>query len=165
VTDKDGVGASNHWLDEGGAVLGVPSSRGGASKPSEKSYQGAAVVCSPPVPVEDLALVFQPVAEEQYLNHPDLCGFYFFPYELADTIRATGDGSFEVDDFDIHWSESSYAANAHLYPDMDYTLVKADTLRQEQVVRAKPFLRPQDAAASWGDGAGGSPGQGPGTSG
>ena len=36
---------------------------------------------------------------------------------------------------------------------MDYTLVKADTLRQEQVVRAKPFLRPQEDA-SWGRGQG-----------
>lgn len=139
VTDKERFGAT--------------VSGGSFSKPSETRFQGAARVCSPPVPVEDLALVFQPIEEEQYLNHPDLCGFYFFPYELADTIRATGDGSFEVDDFEIKWSESSYAANAEDFPDMDYTLVKADTLRQEQVVRAKPFLRPQEDA-SWGRGQG-----------
>jgi hypothetical protein len=127
--------------------LGSSFVEGGYTKAPEV-FTGSARVCSPPVPVEDLALVFSPVQEEQYPNHPDLCGFYFFPYELADTIRATGDGSFEVDDFEIKWSESSYAANQHKYPDMDYTLLKADTLTQEQIVRAKPFLRPQEMVDS-----------------
>jgi len=95
------------------------------------------------VPVDDLALVFAPVAEERRPNNADLCGFYFFPYELAETIAAHGQGSFEVDDFDVVWSESSYSANAARFPDKDYTLLQADTHTQHRMKRAQPFLREQ----------------------
>ena len=98
-------------------------------------------VCSPPVPVDDLALVFAPIIEERRPNNPDLCGFYFFPYVLAETIAAHGQGSFEVNDFDIVWSESSYVANAADHPEKDYSLLSTDTYIQDHAKRSRPFLR------------------------
>ena len=47
------------------------------------------------IPLEDLALVVSPVAEEDRPNDPDLCGFYFFPYELAEWTNAQF-GGFQV---------------------------------------------------------------------
>ena len=85
-----------------------------------------------------------PVAEEVLPNHPDLCGFYFFPYELAEWINAQY-GGFQVSDMDVEWDESSYAANAKAYPHLDYALVRRDTLTQAPQRKVSPFIKPQRA--------------------
>lgn len=48
------------------------------------------------VPIDDIALVVAPIEEQRYLNDPDLCGHYFFPYEMAEGMNAAF-GGFEVD--------------------------------------------------------------------
>lgn len=98
-----------------------------------------ALLCSPPLPLDDLALVVAPVEEERFQNDPELCGFYFFPYDLAEEINA-GTGGFEVSDMDVKWHPSSFAANAERFPDRDYTLIRRDTRTQRGVVKASPFI-------------------------
>lgn len=120
--------------DGGGSGAAGGGSKGGAARRPKR-------ICSPPVPAEDLALVFAPVPSEVRPNHPDLCGFYFFPYELAETISAHGQGTFEVDDMEVVWSDASFAANAADYPDKDYSMLQADTYRQAQPIVTRPFLR------------------------
>ena len=55
--------------------------------------------------------------------------------------RRKGQGSFEVDDFDVRWAESWYAANADRFPNHDYSLVREDTRTQDRARRAQPFMR------------------------
>jgi len=87
-------------------------------------------LCIPPVPLEDLALVFAPIEEERRPNHPDLCGFYFFPYELLESINAETFG-FQVNDMHVEWAQEAYAFNSEQYSKLNYTLVNLDTYTQE----------------------------------
>ena len=50
---------------------------------------------------------------------------------------------FYVNGFDIQWHEQSYLANAHMYPDLDYTHVKQSmgTQRNYNFVGPFPFAR------------------------
>lgn len=131
------------WVDAGGGSGG--GGDGASSSSSSSASKRQARVCSPPVPVDDLALVFAPVETERWPNHPQLCGFYFFPYELAEQIHAAGQGFFEVDDMEVIWDDSSYAANADKYPQFDYGLMKADTHTQERARTTRPFVRGEEA--------------------
>ena len=92
-------------------------------------------VCSPPVPLEDLALVFSPVKGECQPNDPQLCGFYFFPYELLEEIDATYRG-FEVSDMDVEWEPEAFAANSNAATKkegLDYALVERNTHTQREM--------------------------------
>lgn len=89
--------------------------------------------CYPPMPMDDLPLVFGPTAEEVRrvgVNDPQVCGFNFIPYATYETINAKIGGVMATS-FDIEWSERSYASTAlaakhgHIY---DYSLIKASTL-------------------------------------
>lgn len=102
--------------------------------------ESAELLCSPPVPVDDLAFAVGPVDEERYANDPDLCGHYFFPYELAAELQAAF-GDFEVSDMDVRWPPSAYAANAADHPQLDYSLVAKDTHEQGRVHKSSIFLR------------------------
>ena len=64
--------------DAGDAAGDVAADAAGSASPR--------VVCSPPVPLDDLALLFSPVVDERLPNDPDICGFYFLPYELVEAI-------------------------------------------------------------------------------
>jgi len=96
-------------------------------------------ICSPPVPLDDLALVVAPIEAERFKNDPELCGHYFFPYELAEDINAAN-GGFEVSDMDVRWQASAYAANKKRNSHLDYSLVERDTHTQGHVHKNVPFL-------------------------
>ena len=52
-------------------------------------------VCTPPLPLDDLAMVFGPAeAEDRKPNDPDLCGYYLMPYDLLDTLSVRFGGMF-----------------------------------------------------------------------
>ena len=110
--------------------------RGGVD---EDDDEAAEPFCSPPVPIDDLALAITPVEEERYPNDPDVCGHYFFPYTMARDINAAF-GGFEVSDFDIAWDESAYAANAYRHSHLNYTLLARDTHKQGTVRKSHPYL-------------------------
>eukprot|EP00742_Colponemidia_sp_Colp-10_P008602 GILJ01009326.1.p1 GENE.GILJ01009326.1~~GILJ01009326.1.p1 ORF type:complete len:580 (-),score=87.44 GILJ01009326.1:309-2048(-) len=59
-------------------------------------------------------------------NNDSLCGFYFFPYDLAHASQTTLGGHWAID-FDLTWHKQSYMANAHLYPELDYSHVNASS--------------------------------------
>lgn len=103
---------------------------------------GEGLLCSPPVPIDDLALVVAPVAAERYANDPDLCGHYFFPFKVAEHIDAQF-GGFEVSDMDVRWHKSAYAANAQDFAQLNYTLLRRDTHMQRRVHKSSPFIERQ----------------------
>ena len=68
-------------------------------------------LCTPPLPVDDLAMIFGPVDEEDKPNDPDVCGFYLMPYVVLDMLGRRFGGWFATD-LDLEWSEASYASSA-----------------------------------------------------
>ena len=153
LRDAGEPAADDGGSDPAGVVAVRGGERGGSAGGAAAAGEGGGAVadstgrveprrvCSPPVPIDDLALVFAPIEEERRPNKPDLCGFYFFPYALAETISAHGQGAFEVDDMEVVWSAASYAANAADHPEKDYSLLRADTHKQDSVRIASPFIR------------------------
>ena len=97
----------------------------------------SAPVCTPPVPQDEIALLFSPVKDELYANDPDACGYYFFPYELLEEINAKY-GGFEVDEMVVEWADEAYAANAADHPELDYELLKKDTRTQRDATFGAP---------------------------
>ena len=95
--------------------------------------------CTPPIPIDDVALMVSPIAEEAYANDPDLCGYYFFPYELQEEINSA-EGGFEVSDMGVEWHRSAYAVNAKDYPNLDYALLHRDTHVQDRVRKSTPLI-------------------------
>eukprot|EP00727_Mastigamoeba_balamuthi_P005918 m51a1_g1946 hypothetical protein (575) ;mRNA; f:955242-957490 len=92
-----------------------------------------ALVCTPYVNPTLVAYMWAPVAAQQQAlrNDPDFCGYYFWPYEVAD--RQVGmAGGFFTTYFDVAWSDMSYAKNAARYPQADYSLVRSSTFTQRQ---------------------------------
>ncbi|KAH9120615.1 hypothetical protein AeMF1_007303 [Aphanomyces euteiches] len=86
-------------------------------------------VCLPPLLIADIAHTVQPVKEELRENDPDICGFYFYPYDkqLANYQRGW---EMTVDNLDVTWAPQSYAANAKKFPHLDYSLVLESTKKQ-----------------------------------
>jgi len=98
------------------------------------------LICSPPVPVDDLALVATPVPAERYPNDVDLCGHYLFPYAFAEELNAVS-GGFEVADMDVRWDARAYEANSKAHPHLDYSLLHKDTYVQGRVRKRSPLIR------------------------
>ncbi|KDO18739.1 TKL protein kinase, partial [Saprolegnia parasitica CBS 223.65] len=94
-------------------------------------------VCLPAMLPTDIAHAFAPVEAEAYANNPDVCGFYFYPYAKQRAGAALG-WEVSADDLDVTWAPQSYAANAHKFPTLDYTLVRQST----KVQKAAPVLGP-----------------------
>ncbi|KAJ0407829.1 hypothetical protein P43SY_008290 [Pythium insidiosum] len=86
-------------------------------------------ICLKPMLEIDIARTLRPVEEEVRENDTDRCGFYFIPYEALRHWIAQFQGFF-VNSFDIEWDPQSYLANADSYPDVDYTLLKQSTKKQ-----------------------------------
>ena len=110
--------------------------------------QSGDLICTPPLPLDDVALIVAPVEAERSPNDPDLCGHYFFPYELVEDINAAN-GGFEVSDMDVRWPASAYAANAADNQQLNYELLRKDTRVQNRVRKARPFVEtsePEPAA-------------------
>ncbi|KAF0695860.1 Aste57867_13380 [Aphanomyces stellatus] len=93
-------------------------------------------LCLPPMLREAIADVFSPV--ETYKNDPDVCGFYFLPYETIRTVSALFDGFF-VNNMDVNWAPQSYLANRAQFPQFDYSLLEASTKTQQVVDFDGPF--------------------------
>jgi len=97
----------------------------------------AVEVCAPPLPLDDVALIFGPASHEIRPNQHDVCGFYFYPYEVAETVSAQNAGWF-VNDVEIEWPESAYAANSR-GRDAGYELVRTSTKTQKVVDFSGPW--------------------------
>lgn len=82
--------------------------------------------CSPVMPLDLFGDYFQPIADQLKPNDEDSCGFFFFPYSVADEIKRRF-GVFWAYDYDISWADSSFAANKGIYKGNDYTEVEAST--------------------------------------
>ena len=93
---------------------------------------GAREICTPPLPLDDLALIFQPIAAEVVENDRDQCGYYLMPYAILETLSVRFGGMFATE-LDVEWDATSYAANAaataHAAP-LDWSLVERDTREQ-----------------------------------
>ncbi|TMW61485.1 hypothetical protein Poli38472_012676 [Pythium oligandrum] len=109
----------------------------------------ASELCLPPMLMEKIAYIFSPVADEVRENDHDVCGFYFYPYEVQQQYNSNF-GNFYVNHFDIEWHASSYLANKEDYPEYDYSEVEKSTKKQKTYgpfVGPFPFARvvPSDA--------------------
>ncbi|KAG9402543.1 hypothetical protein AC1031_007153 [Aphanomyces cochlioides] len=93
-------------------------------------------LCLKPMLQEAISDTFRPV--EVYQNDPDLCGFYFLPYETVRRVSALFQGFF-VTSFDVEWAPQSYAANQERYPHLDYSLLRASTKTQRGANFDGPF--------------------------
>ena len=72
----------------------------------------AASLCVPPLLIDDLASIFTP-RHIEHLNDPDVCGYNFLPYSTVEAVRSRL-GAVVSSDFDIEWSQESYASQGHV---------------------------------------------------
>jgi hypothetical protein len=92
----------------------------------------AALLCAPPLLIDDLASVFTPRTIE-HVNQPDVCGYNFVPYATLEALRSRF-GGVVAGDFTIEWSRSSYASQESTVAQrpsgrpMDYSLIERSTL-------------------------------------
>lgn len=95
-------------------------------------------LCLPPLLVQQIAYILSPVDDEVLVNDPDVCGHYFYPYDVLQQY-ASQFGNFYVNNFDVEWHPQSYAANARHYPLLDYTEVVTSTRTQNAYDFVGPF--------------------------
>jgi len=102
--------------------------------------EDGAKLCTPPLWDEDLALLFEPAAEEMAPNDPDQCGFYLLPYEVYRKLVPSFGGTWATD-LDVQWSASSFAAAPRhtRNPAKDYSMLEVDTLVQRRSSFNGPF--------------------------
>eukprot|EP00823_Brevimastigomonas_motovehiculus_P005000 TRINITY_DN344_c0_g1_i1.p1 TRINITY_DN344_c0_g1~~TRINITY_DN344_c0_g1_i1.p1 ORF type:complete len:562 (+),score=72.02 TRINITY_DN344_c0_g1_i1:23-1708(+) len=81
-------------------------------------------LCLDPRPYDAYSRVFKPV--NSWPNREEFCGYYFFPYELGREAAAKL-GSFFASDYDVTFSDQSYAANAASHADRDYFHIQNST--------------------------------------
>ncbi|KAI9980728.1 hypothetical protein PInf_010047 [Phytophthora infestans] len=99
-------------------------------------------LCLSPKLAQKIAYVLSPVPDEVRENDPDVCGFYFYPYEVQQQYKSKF-GNFYVNNFEIEWHAQSYAANKAFYPGLDYSDVEKSTRKQNQYEFVGPFpIRP-----------------------
>eukprot|EP00457_Paulinella_chromatophora_P003327 gb/GEZN01003334.1/.p1 GENE.gb/GEZN01003334.1/~~gb/GEZN01003334.1/.p1 ORF type:complete len:619 (+),score=13.01 gb/GEZN01003334.1/:37-1893(+) len=92
--------------------------------------------CLMPLVLDKLADLLQP--RKMMLNHPDHCGFYFWPYSMVKSVWSRFGNSYATD-FEIEWHESSYLANARKYPGLDYSHLRASTRIQNYITFNGPI--------------------------
>lgn len=76
--------------------------------------------------------IFAPIDSqaERLADSDDLCGFYFWPYDLLD--RQVGlFGGFSATHFEIEWDDASYLANSAKCPSCDYTYLRQSMTEQD----------------------------------
>jgi len=97
-------------------------------------------LCLPPLWLEDLALIFAPVSEEDKPNDPDICGYYIVPYAVFRSVGAAF-GNTHATDLDIKWTKSSYVRSPKevRHSDKAYDLLKPDLFEQRVVDFPGPF--------------------------
>ena len=95
-------------------------------------------VCLKPMLEIGIARTLRPVEEEIKENDTDRCGFYFIPYDALRHWIAQFQGFF-VNSFEIEWDEQSYVANADQFSDLDYSLLKESTKKQNTSHFLGPF--------------------------
>ncbi|TYZ66924.1 hypothetical protein PybrP1_000895 [[Pythium] brassicae (nom. inval.)] len=95
-------------------------------------------LCLPPLLAQQIAYILSPVDDEVLPNDPDVCGHYFYPYEVLQQY-ASKFGNFYVNNFDVQWHPQSYAANAKHFPLLDYTEVVTSTRKQNAYDFVGPF--------------------------
>lgn len=100
--------------------------------------ESSSELCLPPMLAQKIAYVLSPAPEEIRENDPDVCGFYFYPYEVLQRYKAQF-GNFYVNTFEIEWHAQSYAANKVFYSNLDYTEVEKSTRKQNQYKFVGPF--------------------------
>ncbi|RLN49838.1 hypothetical protein BBJ29_010116, partial [Phytophthora kernoviae] len=95
-------------------------------------------LCLPPMLPQKIAYVLSPVAEEVLENDPDVCGYYFYPYEVLQQYKSQF-GSFYVNNFEIEWHPQSFAANKAYFAGLDYSDIEKSTRKQNQYEFLGPF--------------------------
>lgn len=95
-------------------------------------------ICLKPMLELGIARTLRPVDEEIRENDTDRCGFYFIPYEALRRWIMQFQGFF-VNSFEIEWDPQSYLANADDYDNLDYTLLKESTKKQNISDFSGPF--------------------------
>jgi len=83
--------------------------------------------CLPPLTLDDLALIYEPVNADALPNEPLACGYNFISYETYEALQARFGGVI-ASSYEIEWSKESYASNAGAGSAFNYSLVTADTL-------------------------------------
>ncbi|KAJ0404827.1 hypothetical protein ATCC90586_000901 [Pythium insidiosum] len=95
-------------------------------------------LCLPPMLLERIAYIFSPIDEEIRENDPDVCGFYFYPYEVQQQYVNKFEG-FYVNNYDIRWHPQSFLANKDEFPELDYSDVEKSTKKQNKYDFVGPF--------------------------
>ncbi|DAZ93109.1 TPA: hypothetical protein N0F65_006861 [Lagenidium giganteum] len=103
-----------------------------------KNTTESSEICLPPMLLESIAYIFAPDEAEVKENDGDVCGYYFYPYEVQRQYVTKFEG-FYVNNYHIRWHPQSYAANQDRYPDLDYTEVIKSTKKQNQYEFDGPF--------------------------
>ena len=110
-------------------------------------------MCTPPLPIDDIGMMLGPIDEEAIPNDPNQCGFYFLPYEVAETMAAHYGGVFATD-LEVHWPDSAFANAPHRKRahGKDYALLKKNTLRAPLPFKKRfsgPFPDSPEQIRSW----------------
>ncbi|KAF1326891.1 Hect e3 ubiquitin, partial [Globisporangium splendens] len=100
--------------------------------------KNASEICLPPLLVQQIAYVLSPVDDEILPNDPDVCGHYFYPYEVQKQYNSQF-GNFYVNNFEVKWYPQSYVSNERHFPELDYTDIMHSTRHQNHYDFVGPF--------------------------
>ena len=89
-------------------------------------------ICTPYHIPSHIAYFFEPIPEqlEKLKGSEDLCGYWFWPYEMLYKQQGLLQNYFSIY-FDVEWDESSFAANKAKFPQYDYSWIEKSTFKQE----------------------------------
>jgi len=98
-----------------------------------------ATLCTPYLIPTKIAYLFTPIPSQlaKLQNSEDLCGYWFWPYEMLDKQVGLYNNYYS-NYFDIKWDDSSYAAKASSYPQYDYSWLKKSTGTQKSITFTTP---------------------------
>ena len=99
-------------------------------------------ICTPFHIPSHIAYFFEPVPDqlERLKNSEDLCGYWFWPYDMLYRQQGMLQNYFSIF-FDIEWADSSYAANKAKYPGYDYSWIEKSTFKMDDKSFATPNPR------------------------